>query len=196
MCVFLCACGRAHLDSLLDYCKTGVSEGATLVYGGKRVDRPGQWKLLVMIFYSWQQQHVAFGCLIWSFSMLRKRSQHAIFAYLKIVILLVCKQCCYELQSQDPESQYPGILAAFSIPALSIPNPGIGINQSVIAIHICCFACLLLCFTMFLCIVLRIYTIIITNNNSNKFDFCSEVEYADWLRYLLLTYILSILHSS
>lgn len=32
---------RAHLDSLLDYCKTGVNEGATLVYGGKRVDRPG-----------------------------------------------------------------------------------------------------------------------------------------------------------
>lgn len=32
---------RAHLDSLLDYCKTGVDEGATLVYGGKRVDRSG-----------------------------------------------------------------------------------------------------------------------------------------------------------
>ena len=32
---------RAHLESLLDYCKTGVKEGATLVYGGKQCDRPG-----------------------------------------------------------------------------------------------------------------------------------------------------------
>lgn len=32
---------KAHLDSLLDYCKKGVEEGATLVYGGKQLDRPG-----------------------------------------------------------------------------------------------------------------------------------------------------------
>ena len=32
---------RAHLESLLDYCKTGAKEGATLVYGGKQCDRPG-----------------------------------------------------------------------------------------------------------------------------------------------------------
>lgn len=32
---------RAHLDSLVDYCKKGVEEGATLVYGGKQLDRPG-----------------------------------------------------------------------------------------------------------------------------------------------------------
>ena len=32
---------RAHLDSLLDYCKTGVEQGAKLVYGGKRCDRKG-----------------------------------------------------------------------------------------------------------------------------------------------------------
>jgi len=32
---------RAHLDSLIDYCKKGVEEGATLVYGGKQLDRPG-----------------------------------------------------------------------------------------------------------------------------------------------------------
>ena len=32
---------KAHLDSLLSYVETGVKEGATLVYGGKRVDRPG-----------------------------------------------------------------------------------------------------------------------------------------------------------
>lgn len=31
----------AHLKSLLDYCKKGVEEGAKLVLGGKRVDRPG-----------------------------------------------------------------------------------------------------------------------------------------------------------
>jgi len=39
---------RAHLDSLLEYCKTGVEEGATLVYGGKRVDRPGYYELLLL----------------------------------------------------------------------------------------------------------------------------------------------------
>ena len=32
---------RAHLEALLDYCQRGVDEGATLVYGGKQVDRPG-----------------------------------------------------------------------------------------------------------------------------------------------------------
>ncbi|MEQ2189338.1 Mitochondrial 10-formyltetrahydrofolate dehydrogenase, partial [Goodea atripinnis] len=32
---------KAHMDKLLEYCETGVKEGATLVYGGKQVDRPG-----------------------------------------------------------------------------------------------------------------------------------------------------------
>ena len=32
---------RAHIESLLDYCKKGTEEGATLAYGGKQVDRPG-----------------------------------------------------------------------------------------------------------------------------------------------------------
>lgn len=31
-----------HLQSLLNYCKTGEDEGATLVYGGKRIDRQGK----------------------------------------------------------------------------------------------------------------------------------------------------------
>lgn len=33
---------KAHLDSLLSYVEKGVSQGATLVYGGKRIDRPGK----------------------------------------------------------------------------------------------------------------------------------------------------------
>uniref|UniRef100_A0A3Q1IS77 Carrier domain-containing protein n=1 Tax=Anabas testudineus TaxID=64144 RepID=A0A3Q1IS77_ANATE len=32
---------KAHLDKLVEYCQTGVKEGATLVYGGKQVQRPG-----------------------------------------------------------------------------------------------------------------------------------------------------------
>ncbi|XP_055016334.1 cytosolic 10-formyltetrahydrofolate dehydrogenase-like [Boleophthalmus pectinirostris] len=32
---------KAHLDKLVEYCQTGVNEGATLVYGGKQVERPG-----------------------------------------------------------------------------------------------------------------------------------------------------------
>ncbi|XP_075907562.1 mitochondrial 10-formyltetrahydrofolate dehydrogenase [Nelusetta ayraudi] len=32
---------KAHLDKLVEYCDTGLKEGATLVYGGKQVDRPG-----------------------------------------------------------------------------------------------------------------------------------------------------------
>jgi formyltetrahydrofolate dehydrogenase len=32
---------KAHLDKLVEYCDTGVKEGATLVTGGKRADRPG-----------------------------------------------------------------------------------------------------------------------------------------------------------
>ncbi|XP_040003073.1 mitochondrial 10-formyltetrahydrofolate dehydrogenase [Xiphias gladius] len=32
---------KAHLDKLLEYCEIGVKEGATLVYGGRQVDRPG-----------------------------------------------------------------------------------------------------------------------------------------------------------
>ena len=32
---------RAHLDSLVEYCRRGVEEGATLVCGGKQVEREG-----------------------------------------------------------------------------------------------------------------------------------------------------------
>ncbi|KAE8281572.1 Mitochondrial 10-formyltetrahydrofolate dehydrogenase [Larimichthys crocea] len=32
---------KAHMDKLLEYCEVGVKEGATLVYGGRQVDRPG-----------------------------------------------------------------------------------------------------------------------------------------------------------
>ncbi|XP_059505675.1 cytosolic 10-formyltetrahydrofolate dehydrogenase isoform X2 [Stegostoma tigrinum] len=32
---------KAHLDKLIEYCATGVKEGATLAYGGKHVPRPG-----------------------------------------------------------------------------------------------------------------------------------------------------------
>ncbi|XP_076578540.1 mitochondrial 10-formyltetrahydrofolate dehydrogenase [Chaetodon auriga] len=32
---------KAHMEKLLEYCEVGVKEGATLVYGGKQVDRPG-----------------------------------------------------------------------------------------------------------------------------------------------------------
>lgn len=32
---------KAHLDKLLEYCQIGMKEGATLVHGGKQVQRPG-----------------------------------------------------------------------------------------------------------------------------------------------------------
>uniref|UniRef100_A0A674EHF5 10-formyltetrahydrofolate dehydrogenase n=1 Tax=Salmo trutta TaxID=8032 RepID=A0A674EHF5_SALTR len=32
---------KAHMDKLVEYCEVGMKEGATLVYGGKQVDRPG-----------------------------------------------------------------------------------------------------------------------------------------------------------
>ncbi|KAM8931074.1 cytosolic 10-formyltetrahydrofolate dehydrogenase [Pelodytes ibericus] len=32
---------KAHLDKLIEYCQTGLKEGATLVYGGRQVQRPG-----------------------------------------------------------------------------------------------------------------------------------------------------------
>jgi len=48
VCVCVCVCDSAHLDSLLEYCNTGVQEGATLVYGGKRVDRRGYFMLLLL----------------------------------------------------------------------------------------------------------------------------------------------------
>ncbi|XP_011792378.1 PREDICTED: mitochondrial 10-formyltetrahydrofolate dehydrogenase [Colobus angolensis palliatus] len=32
---------KAHLEKLLQYCETGEKEGATLVYGGRQVQRPG-----------------------------------------------------------------------------------------------------------------------------------------------------------
>ena len=35
-------CIRAHFEKLLEYCETGVKEGATLAYGGKAVDGPGE----------------------------------------------------------------------------------------------------------------------------------------------------------
>lgn len=33
---------QAHLEKLLQYCEAGVKEGATLVYGGRQVQRPGK----------------------------------------------------------------------------------------------------------------------------------------------------------
>ncbi|MEQ2207941.1 hypothetical protein XENOCAPTIV_021430, partial [Xenoophorus captivus] len=33
---------KAHLDKLLEYCQMGVKEGATLICGGKQVQRPGE----------------------------------------------------------------------------------------------------------------------------------------------------------
>ena len=35
---------RAHMEKLVEYCGIGVKEGATLVTGGKQVDRPGEFK--------------------------------------------------------------------------------------------------------------------------------------------------------
>ncbi|KAJ8249986.1 hypothetical protein COCON_G00232020 [Conger conger] len=32
---------KAHMDKLLEYCEIGRKEGATLIYGGQQVDRPG-----------------------------------------------------------------------------------------------------------------------------------------------------------
>ena len=32
---------RKHLESLVDYCQTGLKEGATLLLGGKQCDMPG-----------------------------------------------------------------------------------------------------------------------------------------------------------
>ncbi|XP_033337383.1 cytosolic 10-formyltetrahydrofolate dehydrogenase isoform X2 [Megalopta genalis] len=40
---------KAHLNKLLDFVRRGVEEGATLVYGGKRLNRPG-WYLEPTIF--------------------------------------------------------------------------------------------------------------------------------------------------
>ena len=33
---------KAHLDKLVEYVETGVKEGAKLILGGKRCDRPGK----------------------------------------------------------------------------------------------------------------------------------------------------------
>ncbi len=41
---------RAHLEKLIEYVETGVKEGATCVYGGKQVDRPGMLPFLKGIF--------------------------------------------------------------------------------------------------------------------------------------------------
>ena len=32
---------RAHLNKLVEYCERGVKEGATLLWGGARIDRKG-----------------------------------------------------------------------------------------------------------------------------------------------------------
>lgn len=42
---------KAHLDSLLAYVEKGLAEGANLVYGGNRLDRPGEDRLQFVIQY-------------------------------------------------------------------------------------------------------------------------------------------------
>lgn len=43
---------KAHLDKLVEYCQIGVKEGATLVCGGKQVQRPGKATLSALQLYS------------------------------------------------------------------------------------------------------------------------------------------------
>lgn len=33
---------RAHMNKLVEYCQKGIKEGATLICGGKQVERPGK----------------------------------------------------------------------------------------------------------------------------------------------------------
>lgn len=40
---------KAHMDKLVEYCQTGVKEGATLVLGGKQLQRPGTTVLPALI---------------------------------------------------------------------------------------------------------------------------------------------------
>ena len=61
---------KAHLDKLVEYVETGLKEGARLVLGGKRCDRPGKiWFLMVDLYigirlinlsqvYSWSPQYL------------------------------------------------------------------------------------------------------------------------------------------
>lgn len=43
---------KAHLDKLVEYCQTGIKEGATLVCGGKQVQRPGKAALSALMLGS------------------------------------------------------------------------------------------------------------------------------------------------
>lgn len=51
---------KAHLDKLVEYCQTGIKEGATLVCGGKQVERPGKAKLT-----SHNLAHIGLTIKIW-----------------------------------------------------------------------------------------------------------------------------------
>lgn len=65
---------KAHLDKLLEYCETGVKEGATLVYGGKQVDRPGTTHILLAslrMFYQNRRMdklHLSLASLFFAFT--------------------------------------------------------------------------------------------------------------------------------
>lgn len=51
---------KAHLDKLLEYCEVGAKEGATLVYGGRQVDRPGTPRTSSRPKSCWTSAHLAF----------------------------------------------------------------------------------------------------------------------------------------
>lgn len=44
---------KAHLEKLLQYCEAGVKEGATLVYGGRQVQRPGKTASIGGVLGAW-----------------------------------------------------------------------------------------------------------------------------------------------
>lgn len=56
---------KAHLDKLVEYCQTGVKEGATLVCGGRQVQRPGKAaEVSKQHWLGWTNSDpVAVGCL-------------------------------------------------------------------------------------------------------------------------------------
>jgi len=60
----LCVC-RAHLDKLLEYVEISVKEGARLVYGGNRVNRPGEVEDMATLCYYYLLQGFLWSPLSW-----------------------------------------------------------------------------------------------------------------------------------
>jgi len=106
---------KAHLEKLLKYCETGVKEGATLVYGGRQVRRPGKIMLkgLRSSYVLNKSQHGCFSCLTECSNIMARIQGKPKKTPEERVFESHIKKCC-ATEIYENESRFSSVAVSFS----------------------------------------------------------------------------------